>query len=144
LNFFLASNKYASLSTSSDVATANPNLVIMRQNDAFVGIGTTEPKMTLDVNGDILSKTLSSGELNIKNADMTKNVFSVTKDGKVGVAKENPTKTLQVSGDITSDSLVLKSMADFANMSCSEEGKMIYYKTTQKVMVCDGTSWVNL
>ena len=138
-----ADNKYVSFSTQGN-DSKSPNLVLLRNNDAFVGVGTTEPRMTLDVNGDVLSKTLSAATLNVKNVGLTKNVFTVTSDGKVGISNENPSKTLQVSGDVTSDSLVLKSVSVMDSMTCSDEGKMIYYKPTQKVMLCDGSNWVDL
>ena len=115
-------------------------MILLRNNNAFVGIGTIQPQATLHVNGDILANTLNTNKLNVKDS-ANKSLFTVTQDGKVGVGIEAPTKALQVNGDVAADSIILKSQTDLSNASCSEEGKVIYSKTTKKVLVCNGSTY---
>jgi hypothetical protein len=138
----VAGTKYVSLSTSSNSSPA-PNLILLRNNNAFVGIGTVDPQATLHVNGNVLASTLTTNKLSVKSSATNKNTFVVTQDGKVGVGVDAPSKALQVNGDITADSFVLKSQ-DVASAACSEEGKIIFDKSTKKVKVCDGSNYIGL
>ena len=96
-----------------------------------VGIGTTEPIATLDVNGDLnFSGNLLQNGQEFSNSPWTERLGGIYyTGGNVGIGTTNPSAKLDVSGDLNFTGNLLQNGQIFESSPWDENGNNIYFNT---------------
>jgi len=101
-----------------------------------VGINTTSPIYTLDING---SSRISSSLLAINNANTIGNIF--TTGGNIGINNTSPQYALDVNGDINFSGIFRKDGASYISSQwLSPSSNILYYGTSSSISVGIGTT----